>query len=224
MSELHPPTRTDSLFSALAELVPGGIGAFLKTLLVDSAHRQAAETGEVLRRVAQDVGEELFSRSVEESPRLRSLLLNAVDQCYRTSFQQKRWRLAEALKDCILDPSKINAAVVEQQVLRDVEVPHIQVLDKLARIDLRLQALPADEGAQYVEGEGEYRKAWNGFPAPITAVLVSAGLAKELTADFLAPGMDRHTLVTPYGHKVLEDFRRLGMQLDGAARPRSSHS
>jgi hypothetical protein len=160
MSELYPPTPTESLLSALTELVPGGIGAFLKTLLVDSAHRQAAETGEVLRRVAQDVGEELFSRTVEESPRLRSLLLNAVDQCYRTSFQQKRWRLAEALRDCVLDPSKINDAVVEQQVLRDVEVPHIQVLDELASIDTRLQALPPDElRVAHTEGLVEYQNA-----------------------------------------------------------------
>jgi hypothetical protein len=88
-------------------------------------------------------------------------------------------------------------------------VPHIQVLNELASIDLRLQALP--EGGQYVEGQREFQKAWNGFPAPITAVLVSAGLAKELTAGFLPEDADRPTLVTPYGHKLLDDFHRLGM-------------
>jgi hypothetical protein len=73
-----------------------------------------------------------------------------------------------------------------------------------------------------IEGLREYQTAWDGLPTPITAVLVRAGLAKELTADFLAPGMDRYTLVTPYGHKVLEDFRRLGMQIVAGRRLRSS--
>ena len=133
--------------------------------------------------------------------------------------------MAEALKDCILDPSKIDAAVVEQQVLRDVEVTHIQVLLELASIDMRVQPLPIaergqsiEERRQYMEGLEEYQKAWDEFPAPITAVLVNAGLAKELPANIRGPGPEvRHTLVTRDGHKVLGDFRRLGMQLDDAA-------
>jgi hypothetical protein len=198
------------------------LGPFVATLYQGAAKRQAAATAGLIHQVAQDVGEELFTRAIEEDPRLRSLMLNAIDLCYRTSFEQKRWRYAEALRDGAIDPTKINDAIVELQVLRDVEVPHIQVLNELASIDLRLQALPGEEGAQYVEGLREYQKAWDGFPAPIMAVLVSEGLAKELTADFLAPGMDRYTLVTPYGHKVLEDFRRLGMQIVAGCRLRSS--
>jgi len=45
-------------------------------------------------------------------------------------------------------------------------------------------------------------------------VLVNAGLAKALPPIFTTPSVYlRYTLVTLYGHKVLEDFRRLGMQL-----------
>jgi hypothetical protein len=122
--------------------------------------------------------------------------------------------ICEALKDGILDRTKINDAIVELQVLRDVEVPHIQVLNELASIELRLRAHTVGEEVQYVEGLREYQETWYGFPAPITAVLVSAGLAKDFTADLIASGMDMvyPRLVTPYGHKVLEDFRRLGMK------------
>ena len=117
-------------------------------------------------------------------------MLNAVDLCYRTSFEQKRWRYAEALRDGIVDPTKINNAIVDFQVLRDVEVPHIQVLDKLASIDLRLQALPPDElRVAHTEGLVEYQNAWNEFPAPITAVLANAGLAKELPTIVTTPLM-----------------------------------
>ena len=194
-----------------------GIGPFVRKLYLDSAERQAAATGEVIRQVAQDVGEELFTRAIQENPRLRSLMLNAMGQCYQTSFEQKRWRYAEALRDGILDPEEINRAIVDLQVLRDVEVPHIQVLNELASIDMRLQDLPSDElRVAHTEGLVEYQNAWNAFPAPITAVLVNAGLAKELPTIFSVPPMQDpqpYTLVTPYGHKILEDFRRLGMQL-----------
>lgn len=179
-----------------------------------SAERQAAATGELIRQVAQEVGEELFTRAIQENPRLRSLMLNAVDLCYRTSFEEKRWRYAEALRDAIIDPARINKAIVDFQVLRDVEVPHIQVLDELASIDTRLQALPPDElRVAHTEGLVEYQNAWNAFPAPITAVLVNAGLAKELPTIIPGPLIQDpqpYTLVTPYGHKVLDDFRRLG--------------
>jgi hypothetical protein len=197
------------------DFVPG-LGPFLTTLYEDSAKRQAAETGEVIRRVAQDVGEELFTRAIQESPRLRSLMLNAIDLCYRTSFEEKKWRFAEALREAIIDPAKINKAIVDFQVLRDVEVPHIQVLDELASIDMRLQSLPPDElRVAHTEGLVEYQNAWDEFPAPITAVLVNAGLAKELPTIIPGPLIQDpqpYTLVTPYGHKVLEDFRRLRMK------------
>jgi hypothetical protein len=55
----------------------------------------------------------------------------------------------------------------------------------------------------------------------------NAGLAKELPTIIPGPLIQDpqpYTLVTPYGVKVLQDFRRLGMQLDGAARPWSSYS
>jgi hypothetical protein len=219
VTDFYPPTRRDSLTAALldggADLLPV-FGPFLKTLYLDSAKRQAAATGEVFRRLAQDVGEELFTRAVEEDPRLRSLVLNAIDLCYRTSFEAKRWRYAEALRDGILDPTKINKAIVDFQVLRDVEVPHIQVLDELASIDTRLQTLPPDElRVAHTEGLVEYQDAWNAFPAPITAVLVNAGLAKELPTIIPGPLIQDpqpYTLVTPYGHKLLDDFHRLGME------------
>jgi hypothetical protein len=75
-----------------------------------------------------------------------------------------------------------------------------------------------------MEGLREYQKAWDEFPDPITAVLVNEGLAKELPAVFTnPPTMEHlHTLVTPYGHRVLEDFRRLGMQIVAGRRLRSS--
>jgi hypothetical protein len=114
-------------------------------------------------------------------------MLNAIDLCYRTSFEQKRCRFAEALRDAIIDPAKINDAVVEFQVLRDVEVPHIQLLDELASIDLRLQALPTELRVAHTEGLVEYQNAWNAFPAPITPVLVNAGLAKELPTIIPSP-------------------------------------
>jgi hypothetical protein len=222
VSDLYPPTPreslTDATLAAFEDLVPV-VGPVVRTLYLGAARRQAAETGELIRQVARDVGEELFTSAIQENPRLRSLMLNAIDQCYRTSFEQKRWRYAEALKDGILDPEKINDAIVELQVLRDVEVPHIQVLNELASIDLRIQALPKKGGELYVERQREYQEAWNRFPAPITAVLVSAGLAKELGDSILLEEADWPTLVTPYGHKVLEDFRRLGMQTVAAARP-----
>jgi hypothetical protein len=231
VSDLYPPTPRqsfgDAALAAVADMVPV-LGPFVATVYQGAAKRQAAATGELIQQVAQDVGEELFSRAIEENPRLRSLMLNAIDHCYRTSFEQKRWRFAEALRDGILDPTKINDAIVELQVLRDVEVPHIQVLNELARIDLRLQALPPDElRVAHTEGLIEYQNAWNEFPAPITAVLVNAGLAKELPTIISTPPMQDpqpYTLVTPYGHKVLEDFRRLGAKAaetwnDAAADP-----
>jgi hypothetical protein len=45
--------------------------------------------------------------------------------------------------------------------------------------------------------------------------LVNSGLAKELPAYYT--GGSEHTLVTEYGLRVLSDFRRLGMHLDGPA-------
>jgi hypothetical protein len=97
VSDLYPPTLIESLRAAtldgVVDLVPV-IGPFLRRLHLDSGKRQAAATGEVFRQVAQDVGEELFTRAIEEDPRLRSVMLNAIDLCYRTSFEQKRWRYA----------------------------------------------------------------------------------------------------------------------------------
>jgi hypothetical protein len=225
VSDLYPQTPRqsfgDATLAAVADMVPV-LGPFVATLYQEAAKRQAAATGELIHQVAQDVGEELFACAIEEDPRLRSLMLNAIDLCYRTSFEQKRWRYAEALRDGVIDPTKINDAIVELQLLRDVEVPHIQVLNELARIDLRLQALPPEERRQYIDGLEEYQKAWDGFPAPITAVLVNAGLAKELPPIFTTPPVEhRYTLVTPYGQKVLEDFRRLGMQIVAGRRLRS---
>jgi hypothetical protein len=52
------------------------------------------------------------------------------------------------------------------------------------------------------------------FAARITAVLVNAELAKELPTIIPGPLIQDpqpYTLVTPYGHKLLEDFHRLGM-------------
>jgi hypothetical protein len=218
VTDLYPRTPLESLKAAVldggADLLPV-FGPILKRLYLDSANRQAAETGELIEKVAQDVGEELFTRAIQENPRLRSLLLNAIDLCYRTSFEAKKWRYAEALRDGIKDQTKINKAIVDFQVLRDVEVPHIQVLDELARIDLRLQALPTEElRVAHTEGLIEYQNAWNGFPAPITAVLVNAGLAKELPTIIPGPLIQDpqpYELVTPYGHKLLDDFHRLGM-------------
>jgi hypothetical protein len=43
---------------------------------VDSVKRQAAATGQLIHQVAQDVGEHLFTRPIEENPRPRSLMLN----------------------------------------------------------------------------------------------------------------------------------------------------
>jgi hypothetical protein len=208
--------------AGLADLVPV-LGPFVATLYAGAAKRQAAATGELIRQVAQEVGEELFTRAIQENPRLRSLMLNAVDLCYRTSFEEKRWRYAEALRDAIIDPARINKAIVEFQVLRDVEVPHIQVLDELASIDMRLQALPPDElRVAHTEGLVEYQNAWNAFPAPITAVLVNAGLAKELPTIIPGPLIQDpqpYTLVTPYGHKVVDDFRRLDTKCLPASAP-----
>jgi hypothetical protein len=220
VTDLYPPTPLESLGAALldggADLLPV-IGPILKRLCVDSANRQAAATGELIEKVAVDVGVELFTSAIQENPRLRSLMLNAIDLCHRTSFEEKKWLYAEALRDGIKDPAKINKAIVDFQVLRDVEVPHIQVLDELASIDLRVQALsplgePIANRRQYMDGLEEYQNAWDQFPAPITAVLVNAGLAKELPLMFSGPGPEvRYTLVTRYGHKLLHDFHRLGM-------------
>ncbi len=187
-THLRPVNRLQAqCFEGGIDLVPV-IGPFVRRLYLDAAKRQAAATGKLIEMVAHDVGDELFTRTVQESPRHRSLMLNPIDLCYRTSFEQKRWRIAEALRDSMIDPAKINDAIVEFQVLPNVEVAHIQVLDELASIDLRLQALPPEQlRVAHTEGLVEYQNAWNAFPAPITAVLVNAGLAKELPTTIPGP-------------------------------------
>ena len=76
--------------------------------------------------MAQDVGQELFSRAINENPTLRSLMLTGSTVATRGPvLSKRRGDMPEALGGGIIDPTKINDGI-ECQVLRDVEVPHTQ--------------------------------------------------------------------------------------------------
>jgi hypothetical protein len=81
VTDLYPPTPLESLraaaFDGAADLLPV-VGPMPRRLYLDSADRQAASAGEPIEKVARDVGEEMFTRAIQENPRLRSLLLNAI--------------------------------------------------------------------------------------------------------------------------------------------------
>jgi hypothetical protein len=73
VSDRYPPTPVESLASAVLEgavdMVPV-IGPIVRRLYLDATTRQAAAAGELIEKVAHDVGEELFT------PRFRRVLVS----------------------------------------------------------------------------------------------------------------------------------------------------
>lgn len=172
----------------------------LQRVLKASAARQAEATGEVIHQVATDVGVELFERVVEENPRVRSLMLHAIDSCLRTGSDSKRRLLAEALTDAIRDEQKIDGSWVLTEVLREIDVPHVHALPRLRAVD--------DKGAKSASAEvkwngGEYVRDWNALVQPVRATLVRTGLAIE-TSPLLGFSSEPVARLTSYGQFLLE--------------------
>lgn len=172
----------------------------LQRVLKASAARQAEATGEVIHQVATDVGVELFERVVEENPRVRSLMLHAIDSCLRTGSDSKRRLLAEALTDAIRDEQKIDASWVLTEVLREIDVPHVHALQRLRAVD--------DKGAKSASAEvkwdgREYVREWNALVQPVRATLVRTGLANE-TSPLLGFSSEPVARLTSYGKFLLE--------------------
>jgi hypothetical protein len=157
----------------------------------DSAARQQAATGEVIQRVAAEVGYELFERTLQEDPKLRSLFINSMEAAFRTGLESKRWLFGALVRDAILDESLFDYSWLMSQALSEIDAPHIVALEKLRRLDQQMEAEttnPVEDRRSMESQESDdpgpdwddlLRAEWTALPAPIRATLVRTGLAIE---------------------------------------------
>lgn len=179
--------------------------------LQDSAARQEAATGQVIERVAAEVGHELFERTLQKDPKLRSLFMNSMEAAFRTGLEEKRWLFGALVRDAILDESLFEYSWLMSQALSEIDAPHIVALEKLRRFDQEMEAeLRKDDpvGDQSLMEElptprfwdSELRGQWAAIPAPIRATLIRTALAIDPAEDEYGGPVRR---VTDFGVDLL---------------------
>jgi hypothetical protein len=212
VSDLIPPTPGQTAWNAVADGVADAIpvvGPMVRRWLQDSAARQAAATGQVIQRIAAEVGYELFDRTLREDPRLRSLFINSMEAAFRTGLESKRWLFGALVRDAILDESLFDYSWLMSQALSEIDAPHIVALEKLRRLDQQMEAddrtsMPPEEpGAPPRDWDDILGAEWTALPEPIRATLVRTGLVNESIAppDRYSPPMKR---LTGFGVDLLD--------------------
>jgi hypothetical protein len=207
VSELVPPTPGQTVQNAVADGIADAIpvvGPMVRRWLQDSAARQQAATGEVIQRVAAQVGYELFDRTLSEDPMLRSLFINSMEAAFRTGLESKRWLFGALVRDAILDESLFDYSWLMSQALSEIDKPHIVALEKLRRFD---QQMDAELKGDPVDSEDPkdwsdlLRAEWTALPAPIRATLIRTGLVIDPPLDQYGGPMKR---LTDFGVDLLD--------------------
>jgi hypothetical protein len=193
VSDLIPPTPGQTAWNAVADGAADAIpvvGPILRRCLQDTLARQQAATGQVIERVAAEVGYQLFERTLREDPRLRSLFIDSMEAAFRTGLEAKRWLFGALVRDAILDESLFESSWLMSQALSEVDAPHIVALEKLRRVDQQMEAdltapeedhrsMQSEETAGPRDWSDILRAEWTALPAPIRATLVRTGLVTD---------------------------------------------
>lgn len=205
----NPPTTGDTLRSALLASVPI-VGGPLQVLFEHTAQRQAAATGEVMHDLAEQVGRELFERSIDASPELRALFLRAWEGACRTGLEKKRWLFGRIVKQALDHPAEFNDAWLKLQALEQLDAPHIEALERLARLyEAHARWDVQDLAGKNIFGKltEAYRALWESFPAPVSATLAWAGVAQPAPTSYVAGA--RFPLLTEFGRGLLQEYRAM---------------
>jgi hypothetical protein len=228
VSELLPPTHGrsfgrafgDAITDLLSAFILPGIGPAIRRLVEDSAARQASATGEVMQAVAREVGYEIFERTLQEDPKLRTLFLNSMDGAFKTGLEGKRWAFGALVRDAVLDEGVFSYSWVMSQALSEIDAPHIVALEKLRRLDDHLE----EEWKANPEGPSNWfdtwRAEWDAVLTPIRATLVRTALARD-TPSLSVARIEPEKRVTEFGVDLLD---RLPEPSERALPPRRARS
>lgn len=163
-----------------------------------------------MRDFAEQVGRELFDRTITESPQMRALFLRAWEGAYRTGLEKKRWLFGAIVKQALDHPAEFNDAWLKLQALEELDAPHIEALERLGRLYDAHTGWEDDSTSESVFGHlfEAYNTLWKTLPPPVSAVLVRTGVA--VAPPIVVTTLRRaFPLLTDFGRGLLQEYRAM---------------
>lgn len=180
--------------------------------------------GEAAHRAIEEVGSfERLAQALQEDERLQVLVLHGLEAGARTSLAAKRRVLGLAIAQAVSDRAQVDIAQLRIAALEDLDVPHVQALERLRRA-AELAGPVADEAEREARDKGqdveqkrgaaveaEVANAAESEHEPVLQGLLRHALVAEGTTYRTA---DRVAVVTRYGRALLDDLTQEGALAD----------
>lgn len=207
MPDIRPWDET--LADAGSALLPGWAQA-TKIVLdqVYARHVQRAET--TLMAIVEATSPERLGECLDEFPVLEATFSEALETASRTGLDAKRRLLAQVVARAVLDDARIDEAALMTSVLREIDAPHVRVLEQLVRIEDEVEVEAAERARQ------ENPEPWTRWYAageflqtvstPVHMTLVRTGCVKVPQSTITI--VDVFRVVTPFGRALLQDLHQ----------------
>lgn len=214
MSAIDPPDRLSETAVKVAVALTGaipvvgslvnGVGGAAVIIFEDVRARRYAKAAALIDDVVYaSGGSDALGARLCEDEQLEATFVAAVEAALRTGMEAKRRLLTRAVAQAVEDAAKVDDAQLMVDTLSQLDVPHIQALQRLA--------------AEYYEHLKDTSKnpfgvseAWKAEPAAIRAALLRVGAAKlHAGTYFSGEGRPLQDGISDYGLEILRSLREV---------------
>lgn len=216
MTAEEPPEWWDTVTRALLASMPG-IGGAAQVIYEDVRAHLAARAVRTLDEIVAESGEDRLRDRLNSDPELEAVFAHGLDAATRTGYEAKRRLLSRVISAAVLDDAKVDEALLIVLALRDLDAPHLRVLEKMRRVEDDVLARDlaefgeAQNGQEHAQSDresaahGAVRASTEGVPVALLESLVRTGVAHELGMSYGGPMVP--ATVSSFGRTLLDDLR-----------------
>lgn len=224
------PEVWDTLARVGLSLVPVVGGAAL-VVYDDVRVRIAARTARTLDEIVEATGVEKLSDRLASDPELEAVFAQGLDAATRTGYEAKRRLLSRVISAAVLDDAKVDEALLVVLALRELDAPHLRVLERMRRAEDDVLGRDLSEfssesheeaGAKMARENAANRAvvdAGSGVPVVLLETLTRTGVAHQLGMSYGGPTCPG--TVSNFGRLVLDNLREVEV-VEERERPRPS--
>lgn len=229
-AERNVPQVWDTLARVGLSLVPV-VGGAAQVVYEDVRARIAARTARTLDEVVAATGLDELSERLASDPELEAVFAQGLDAAARTGYEAKRRVLSRVISAAVLDDARVDEALLVVLALRDLDAPHLRVLEKMRRVQDDVLRRDLSEFANESDGEAGAETARNKAatravvaatseaPVVLLETLTRTGVAHQVGMTYGGPVCPGR--VSDFGRLVLDDLRDVDV-IEERERPRPS--
>lgn len=181
------------------------IGSPLSIILQAAFERDRVRFASTVLEVEAETGADRLQARLDSDQQIEAVFLQGLEAATRSGTEEKRRLLARVIAAAVLDDAQVDASHVRVSVLRDLDVPHFLVLERLRRAEQRHpKAATRGEMASQAALRQEIVDVRSATLSPIVAALERHGLVEALASRFIAGSPLR--ALTPFGRDLLADL------------------